>query len=115
MFFKLQLVSMFVDRNFKDRNLKVKGVRGQKPEAEEKEERQIQRSWTVVWTGQMGRNKTSWERTSSVFGKRKIEKTVGVIRNEEEQDSVMGSGSVMEEQRLEDDSVIIQVKKYEDN
>ena len=30
-----------------------------KPKPEAKEERQIQRDWTVVWTGQMGVDKTS--------------------------------------------------------
>ena len=30
-----------------------------KPKPEAKEERHVQRDWTVVWTGQMGGNKTS--------------------------------------------------------
>ena len=44
---------MFVDRNFKWREFEAK------PKPEAKEERQFQRDWTVVWTGQMVRNKTS--------------------------------------------------------
>ncbi|KAF3602844.1 hypothetical protein F2Q69_00034067 [Brassica cretica] len=61
-----------------------------KPKPEEKEERQIQR--TGLWYGldSWGETRLCWERTSSRVGKTKIEKMVGVIRNEHGQVCIMG-------------------------
>lgn len=52
----MQLLCVFVDRNFKAGNLKVKRVQGQKPKAKERVKIGSE-DWTVVWTGQMGRKK----------------------------------------------------------
>ena len=42
----------------RDENLKVEGVRGQTQTRSERVEADSE-NWTVVWTGQMGGNKTS--------------------------------------------------------
>ncbi|KAF3535329.1 hypothetical protein F2Q69_00022326 [Brassica cretica] len=52
-------ISVFVDRNFKDANLKVKGVRGQKPKPEEMRDR----------TGQMNQ-KSGWRPKKSKDNKK---------------------------------------------
>ena len=54
--FELQRVSVFVDR--RDENLKVEGVQGQTQTRSERGETDSE-NWAVVWTGQMGGNKTS--------------------------------------------------------
>ncbi|KAF3529575.1 hypothetical protein DY000_02038394 [Brassica cretica] len=48
-----------------------------------------------------GETRLHWERTSSRVGKTKIEKMVGVIRNEHGQVRIMGNQSVMAEQQYE--------------
>ena len=78
----------------RDENLKVEGVRGQTQTRTERGETDSE-NWVVVWTGQMGGNKTSWERTSSVFwekGDREGFKESGQV-------CIMGSQSVMAEQQ----------------
>ncbi|KAF3508446.1 hypothetical protein F2Q69_00005927 [Brassica cretica] len=77
-----------------DEKLKVEGVRGQTQTRTERRETDSE-NWVVVWTGQMAGNKTSWERTSSVFwekGDREGFKESGQVR-------IMGSQSVMAEQQ----------------
>ena len=68
-----------------------------KPKPEAKEERQIQR--TGLWYGldRWEETRLRWERTSSVFGKRKIEKD---LRNLDKV-CIMGNQSVMAEQQYE--------------
>ncbi|WZZ70845.1 hypothetical protein YC2023_082215 [Brassica napus] len=72
-----------------------------KPKPEAKEERQIQR--TVLWYGldRWGETRVRWESISSRLGKMKIEKMVGVIRNERGKVRIMGNQSVMAEQQYE--------------
>ncbi|WZZ44748.1 hypothetical protein YC2023_041007 [Brassica napus] len=77
-----------------DENLKVEGVRGQTQTRTERGETDSE-NWVVVWTGQMGGNKTSWERTSSVF----LEKGDREGFKESGQVCIMGSQSVMAEHK----------------
>uniref|UniRef100_A0A0D3BH43 Uncharacterized protein n=1 Tax=Brassica oleracea var. oleracea TaxID=109376 RepID=A0A0D3BH43_BRAOL len=70
-----------------------------KPKPEAEEERQIQR--TGLWYGldRWGKTRLRWERTSSRVGKTKIEKMLGVIRNEHGPVRIMGNQSVIAEQQ----------------
>ncbi|WZZ15454.1 hypothetical protein YC2023_108543 [Brassica napus] len=79
-----------------------------KPKPEAKEEREIQRTGQWYGLDRWEETKLCWERTSSLVGKTKIEKMVGVIKNEHGQDRIRAMSK-------EDDSVIIQVRRYEDD
>ena len=57
----------------RDENLKVEGVRGQTQTRSERGETDSN-NWAEVWTGQLEETRLLWERTSSVFRKKKIEK-----------------------------------------
>uniref|UniRef100_A0A0D3ABN2 Uncharacterized protein n=1 Tax=Brassica oleracea var. oleracea TaxID=109376 RepID=A0A0D3ABN2_BRAOL len=78
-----------------------------KPKPEAKEERQIQR--TGLWYGldRWEETRLRWGMTSSVVGKTKIEKD---LRNLDK-DDIYRKDKV----KQEDNSVIIQVKRYEDD
>ncbi|WZZ34736.1 hypothetical protein YC2023_018137 [Brassica napus] len=80
-----------------------------KPKPEAKEERQIQR--TGLWYGldRWGETRLRWERTSSRVGKTKIDKMVGVIRNEHGPVRIMGNQCYCRA-TVRDDPAIIQLK-----
>ncbi|KAF3557280.1 hypothetical protein F2Q69_00012622 [Brassica cretica] len=80
-----------------------------KPKPEAKEERQIQR--TGLWYGldRWGETRLRWERTSSRVGKTKIEKMVGLIRNEHGPVRIMGNQCYCRA-TVRDDPAIIQLK-----
>ena len=59
-----------------------------KPKPEVKEEREIQRTGQWYGLDRWEETKLRWERTSSLVGKTKIEKMVGVIKNEHGQDRI---------------------------
>ncbi|WZZ15335.1 hypothetical protein YC2023_108424 [Brassica napus] len=107
---RIEIVESRIARLLGDENLKVEGVRGQTQTRSERGETDSE-NWAVVWTGQMGRNKT-------LLGKDFI--SIWEMRDR-------GNGWSNQRRRLarsyhgklvgqqKEDAVIIQVKIYEDD
>ncbi|WZY99630.1 hypothetical protein YC2023_071959 [Brassica napus] len=70
-----------------------------KPKPEAKEERQIQRTGQWYGLDRWEETKLRWERTSSVVGKTKIEKRVGLIGNEHGQDHIRAMSMLWQSKR----------------
>ena len=98
----------------RDENLKVEGVRGQTQTRSERVEADSE-NWTVVWTGQMGGNKTSLGKDFiSSWGNKDRENG---WTNQERAWTRSYHGKLVGQQskNKEEDAVIIQVKIYEDD
>ncbi|WZY72170.1 hypothetical protein YC2023_004410 [Brassica napus] len=70
-----------------------------KPKPEVKEWRQIQRTGQWYGLDRWEETKLRWERTSSVVGETKIEKMVGLIRNEHGQDRIRAMSVLWQSKR----------------
>ncbi|WZZ15322.1 hypothetical protein YC2023_108411 [Brassica napus] len=70
-----------------------------KPKPEAKEWRQIQRTGQWYGLDRWEETKLRWERTSSVVGETKIEKMVGLIRNEHGQDRIRAMSVLWQSKR----------------